>query len=269
MANMGLDPGLTTLTGQPTVPHTQQITGIDSDYKRPGSMVNGFTDTLLRTLFSSAGAGVLDIGDDMWRTFNDNDPNNHKSAVQMGLDQWKEGIQKTTGPAKPLFGDRQKLKSAADVNYALLKDREDGIKSALDFATRDYKTGTYSGSTRSSAHYARELDPSGIHFRTDIAGTEALDIGASASQITQELNKTKAEINQISSQIESIKNSTDKTQGEKNKQINSRIDEIKYRRMMMLQNIREHEHTISERIGRPFTFDRYNPEEYVNPANKQ
>lgn len=269
-ALLGLDPGMSTLTGEVVAPRTQEITGMDEGEARPDSLTSAFGETMIRTLFSSAGAGVLDVGNDAWRVLHDKDPDNDKRLGEIVRDQWKEGAQKGAGPLKGvLFGDRTQLKSAADTNYTLLKDREKGIEAAANVLERDYRTSTHTGASRSGARIARELDPSGTASRTDIKGTEALRIGSSAKQIMQENIKSKDDITNISKVIASIKASTDKTQEQKNEAINPLVDEIKYRRMMILERVRRHEETISRDIGRPFSFEDYDPEEYMNPYVKQ
>ena len=265
MGVMGVDPGMSTLTGEVVGPKTQKITGLEADADRPESLVGSQQEVIMRTLFSSAGAGLLEIAEDAWRLLNDKDPDNDKRAMQMVTDQWKEGAQKGAGPLKPLFGDRAEGKSAADTNYALLKDRDKGIETANNFLTLDYKTGDYTSASRSSARIGQPIDPSAMELRTDLAGTEMLHIGSMANRLYIDNNKAKEEIRQISKRIESIKAATNKTISEKNAEVNPLVDEVKYRRMLMLQSVREYEETISQDIGREFTFEDFNPEEYLRP----
>ena len=261
----GMDPGMSTLTGEVVGPKTQKITGLEADEDRPQSLLGSTQEVLMRTLFSSAGAGLLEVAEDAWRLLNDKDPDNDKRAMEMVTEQWKEGAQKGAGPTKVLFGDRAEAKSAADVNYALLKDRDKGIEAANNFMTLDFKTGDYTNASRTSARIAQPLDPSAMELRTDIAGTEMSQIGSLANRLYIENNKAKEEIRHISKRIESIKAATDKTVTEKNAEVNPLVDEIKYRRMLMLQNVREYEETISQDIGREFTFEDFNPEKYLGP----
>lgn len=261
----GMDPGMSTLTGEVVGPKTQKITGLEADADRPESLLGSQAEVIARTLFSSAGAGILEMGEDAWRLLNDDDPDNDKRAMEMVTEQWKEGAQKGGGPAKVLFGDRAEAKSAADVNYSLLKDRDKGIETANNFLTLDYKTGDYTNASRTSARIAQPLDENAANLRTDLAGTEMLHIGSMANRLYIDNNKAKEEIRHISKRIESIKASTNKTVTEKNAEVNPLVDEIKYRRMLMLQSVREYEQTISEDIGRPFTFEDFNPEEYLGP----
>jgi len=265
MAIGGMDPGMSTLTGEVVGPRTQSITGLEPDADRPESLLGSHQEVIARTLFSTAGAGLLEIAEDAWRLLNDKDPSNDKRAMQMVVDQWKEGAQKGAGPLKPLFGDRAELKSAADTNYALLKDRDKGIEAANNFLLRDFKSGDFTGASRSSARQSLELDPSAAELRADLQGTEMLHIGSMANRLYTDNNKAKEEIRHFTKQIESIKAATDKTQSEKSALINPLIDEVKYRRMNMLRSVREYEQTISKDIGRPFTFEDFNPEEYMGP----
>jgi hypothetical protein len=264
----GMDPGMSTLTGEVVGPKTQKISGFEPGEDRPGSLTGSMEETLIRTLFSSAGAGIYDVGDDIHRLLNDKDPNNKKTVSELALDQWKEGAQKGAGPLKGvLFGDRVEQKSAADVNYALLKDREKGIENALNVYERNLRTDTHTGASTAarSKGISRELDPSGTAGRLDITGTEAARIGASAKQVTSELAATKKEITQISQVIESVKASTNKTQSEKSAIINKHADEIRYKRMNMLRVVREHERLLTKKLGKDFSFEDYNPEDWLQP----
>jgi len=224
-------------------------------------------ETIIRTLFGSAGAGLMDIGDDAYRTLNSDNPEDRKRVWEIVGDQWKEGAQKGAGLFKPLFGDRAQAKSAADVNYALLKDREKGIENALNAYTLNTRTGTHSGATTSgrSAALGRELDPNTVSQRPELAGTMAARIGSSAKQVKSQLDVKKREIKNISAQAESIKASTNKTQAEKNKELNDLTDELKMQRMDMLRIVREHEEFLSDQLGRDFSFEDYNIDDWMEP----
>jgi len=271
LASQGVDPSMSALTGEMVGPKTQGISGFDPETDRPGSLMSATHDTMVRTLFGSAGAGLMDIGDDAYRTLNSEKPEDRKRIWDIVGDQWKEGAQKGAGIFKPLFGDRVQAKTAADTNYALLKDREKGIENALSVYTKDMRTDTFSGASTShrSAGVARELDPSGIASRGDLDGTMAARIGTSAQQVTNELNAKKVKIKQISAQAETIKAATDKTQAEKNALLNDLTDDVKYQRMDMLRLVRRHEEHLSKILGRDFSFEDYNPEEWMEPYVKK
>jgi len=267
MASQGVDPSMSALTGEMVGPRTQQVSGFDPEQDRPNSLFSATYETMIRTLFGSAGAGLVDIGDDAYRTLNSENPEDRKRVWEIAGDQWKEGAQKGAGVFKPLFGDRVQAKSAADTNYALLKDREKGVEAALGAYTLNARTGTYSGASTShrSAALGRELDPNTVEQRPELAGTMAARIGSSAKQVKSQLDNKKKEIKNISTQAEFIKASTNKTQAEKNALINDLTDEIKMQRMDMLRIVREHEEFLSKQLGRDFSFEDYNIDDWMEP----
>lgn len=263
LASVGIDPGMTRMTGQATEERTQGLTGLESDTRRPDSVVSAHTENMITAIFSTTGRSVLQMADDLYRGYGKSGDLN--KSIDLATQRWKDNAVKGSGPFRPLlFGQYESVESAADTNYQLFKERDAGIEQALKLYQTDVRTGGHTSTytPRYSQHLPEEV---GV-LPPEVNGTEAGYIAEMANQLERQfLSKNRQILSGLGEQVEAYGAQYLTPIEGRNRDINKVNEERRYQRMMMLTTTREYEELISERLGRPFTFENFDPKEYLNP----
>ena len=263
MAAAGVDPGMTRVSGSTMMERTQELTGTDEDLRRPDALTAAHIENVLGAMFSTVGRSVLQMADDMYRAYGKSGDMN--KAIDQGMQRWKDTASKGGGLFRPfLYGNYEGVESAADVNFQLMKDRDDGIQTALNLYQKDVKTGGLISTF--TPRYSQVMPREEGILPPKINGTEAGYIAEMASQLERlYLSKNRQILAGLGKQVEGYNAQYLTKIEDRNKAINQINEERRYQRMMMLTQTRDYERLISERIGRPFTFDGFNPDDYTNP----
>lgn len=260
-AYMGIDPGMSRMTGEAVLPRTQELTGMQTDVRRPDSLVSAQTENMISAIFSTAGRSTLQMADDAYRALKGGA--DKPEAMARGLEAWKQNAARSAGPLKPIFGNYPSVESASDINYEILKDREPGIEQAIKILNADYKA---EGITSTTNKKADVLPQEENVPKPELAGTQLAYISEMANQLNSMfLNKNKEVLNRLGKQAEAYGAQQRTTQESRTLNINEINKERRYQRMMMLTHVEQYEKQISERIGRTFTFEDFNPDEFLTP----
>jgi hypothetical protein len=221
-------------------------------------------ENIISATLSTAGRSMYQIVDDMYRAYGKNA--GLTEALDVGLSRWKDTLQKGAGLAKPLlFGNYPSVESASDTNYQLLRDREPGIEQAIKVLNKDYKQGGDVTGTQNKSREPMPQEP-GIADDPSLEGTELAYISDVANQLERKwLAPSRVILSSAGKQIEGVNSFYLMPMPNRNQMINKINEERRYQRMIMLGNVRKHEELISDRLGRPFTFKDFNPEDYTNP----
>jgi hypothetical protein len=274
LAAAGVDPGMSRMLGEPVAPREQALTGMEEGTSRPDAVFGKRMELMIASAFGSAGRGLLQIVDDVSRAYGKS--SDLGLAFDVGVDRWRDNAAKKAGPLRPLlFGNYVNVQSAADVNNKLMDERQNGVDLAIKVLDKDYRGAT---KTSITSKYQEDIPPETGIVPPELQGTELLYISSMAKDLDSEmLSKNRDALNNISRQTEAygsgygvykdpktgkmVQQPREKT----NISINDLNDEKRYQRMLMLTYTREYEEKISHRIGRPFTFKNFNPDDYVKP----
>lgn len=261
VAAMGVDPGMSRMTGEAVLPRTQELTGMETDVRRPNALVSAQTENMISAIFSTAGRSTLQMADDAYRALKGGGDN--REAMERGLEAWKGHASRSAGILKPIFGEYPSVESASDINYELMKDREPGIEQAIKVYNADYRGEGLTGVTNKKAERlpVEENVP-----KPEIEGTQLAYISEMAQQLNNMfLNKNREVLGRLGKEVEAFGAQQRTTQKSRTLNINEINKERRYQRMMMLTQTEEYERQISERLGRTFTFEDFNPDEYLIP----
>lgn len=271
-AYAGMDPGMSRMTGEVSPIREQQQTGLETDVQRPNALMSGWWENMLSDTFSTVGRSMIQMSDDAYRAYHKSDGDIGKS-MNVAFQRYNDNMAKRAGVFRPmLYGQYENMKSATDTNYLLLKERQTGIEQAVNVYNKDYRAAGLTGVSNKSAGV---LPQEQGEEPPNLDGTQAVYIGAMANQLqSMWLSKNQQVLSRAQKEIEAYRNFTLATKdpnykGSREKDINHNVNElekeVKYQRMLMLTHTREYEKLISDRIGRPFRFDQFDPKDYLVP----
>lgn len=263
-AAFGIDPGMSRVTDETMMERTQQLTGLEDDTKRPDSMVSAHMENMISAIFSTAGRSILQMADDLYRAHGKT--GDFTKGMDVALSRWRDTASKSAGLFTPvLFPGYPQIESASDINYQMMRDREDGIKQAIDVLNEDSKL---EGITTTYAPKHSRFMPTeeGVAPPPEVDGTELGYIASMASQLENSYLKPHREVLAAQGkQIEGYNAFYTTPIPDRNTKINKINEERKYQRLQLLNQTRDFEQLISHRIGRPFTFKDFEPKDYLNP----
>jgi hypothetical protein len=263
LASLGIDPGMSRISGEAVPVRTQKLTGFDPDQARENSLVTANQGAMIGGLFGSAGQNFLAMVDDAYHAYhNPNNPGSLEEANKAAWAKYTENVQKSSGLFRPLFGQYEAVNASSDTNTRIVKDKKDGI----ELATKIYNTNV-KGNGRTGTDPTKNVKVSPEYAPEDASGTKNAIIGAAASNLQSRLKYMDDRINQLSKQAEAIRGGYNFNTNDRNADLNQVIAERKRWNMLRRAKIEEYETIIGNRIGDPnFSFDTYNPDDYREPV---
>jgi hypothetical protein len=264
LAGVGVDPGMSRVTGEAVPTRMQGISGFDMDQKRVDGLTSGWTETMIGALGGSFLTNLYGMAEDAYRAYIHPNGGPHE-ALRNGLARYREGIAKGAAVARPaLFDQYEQVAAVTDTNWMIVNEKEKGIKQAITIYDKDVRAGGV----------ATGVDPTSSEFvPTDnepnqVLGTQNAVIGGLASHLQSTLKPITDKLGILAKQSEGIRNGYLAPQGKKNVAINEIVEQRKYWTMKRRMIIEQYEQQIKDQLGLPdFSFEDYNPDDYTAPIS--
>lgn len=263
LSYFGIDPQASRMEGSAVLDRAQDITGVqDQDSNRVDSIASASWERMIVSVFGSAGRGAYDMVDETYRALGQGAP--IAEALERGGDRWTTRISRSPGVVGPvIFGNQERVRSIADENFEIARRAQEGVERALAVAQRDIRSAEVTGSSPRSSRYMAEEE--GI-VPPEVRGTELETIASYTRNLDNRwLRRFREQIGSLQRQARGVSNQYLTTQEQRARQINEANEEVRYLNSLMVTEIRAAEQDISQLIGRPFTYDGFDPEEYMRP----
>jgi hypothetical protein len=259
-AFMGVDPGMSRITGEPALVRPQQVTGLDPDASSPDGIGTAYAENMISSLFSSTGRALYQMSDDMYRAYG---KGGLEDGVRVAASRYKDNTVTSGALTKPIYGGYETVKGLADTNFELMRDRKKGIDTALQVYRKDQTFNTITGR---DAKYSDRLPTEEGVQRPQLQGTELAAIVNAADSLNKlYLGKYQQHLSDLAEENEFVRNQYLTKIEQRNHSQNAINAERKHINFMMLQATRRYEEQISKQIGRPFRFDDFDPKDYMKP----
>jgi hypothetical protein len=258
LGSLGIDPGMTRITGEPALVRPQQISGLDPDMQKPDGLTSAGIANLIGSVFSSTGQTLYQITDDMYRAYGQPGLDDSGGLDRIVKDRYIDNLARSSGPAHVFFKDYESAKGISDTNYLLMKDRNDGIKDALGVYRRNLIFPTITGT---DARYSSTINQEQGVLKPELHGTELGYIAEQAMALDRNfLSKYRQALSDLTEQNENVKDEVltpmntrvikGKTVIGRNERQNAITEQRKQLNMQMLQITRQYEDMISHQIGK-------------------
>jgi hypothetical protein len=267
MAGMGIDTGMSRVTGEPTPVRTQALSGEDPEAERIDGMGSAWAGNMVSTVLGVTGDSLWQMADDATRALNHKD-GSVGDAMRVMADRYKDNIAKGSTVFTPLiFGNREPTFTATDTNTKIARKRMEGIEQYVKIGNLDVRA---DGTTGSQLHGEDPMtqEPGVKPQNNDIIGTKLDLISEHAAELNNELKEYRDDIGNLGKDAENVRNWYFTKQQERQGYINKNVEKRRYLTFQMLNIIRERELVVREQIGDPdFTFDQFDPEKYKVPLD--
>jgi hypothetical protein len=264
---MGIDTGMSRVTGEPTPVRTQALSGEDPEAERIDGMGSAWAGNMVSTVLGVTGDSLWQMADDATRALNHKD-GSVGDAMRVMADRYKDNIAKGSTVFTPLiFGNREPTFTATDTNTKIARKRMEGIEQYVKIGNLDVRA---DGTTGSQLHGEDPMtqEPGVKPQNNDIIGTKLDLISEHAAELNNELKEYRDDIGNLGKDAENVRNWYFTKQQERQGYINKNVEKRRYLTFQMLNIIRERELVVREQIGDPdFTFDQFDPEKYKVPLD--
>jgi hypothetical protein len=265
--SLGIDPGMTRITGEPALVQPQQISGLDPSMQKPDGLASAGMANMIGSLFSSTGQSLYTIADDMYRAYGQPGLEDSGGLDRIATERYWDNLSRSAGPAHTLFKDYENVKGISDTNYLLMKDRSQGIDDALKVYRKNIIAPTITGT---DARYSSTINQEQGVLKPELHGTELGYIAEQAMALDKNfLSKYRQALSDLTEQNEHIKDEILSPIKDRNKRQNAITEQRKMINMQMLQVTRQYEDMISHQIGKPFRFDEFREKDYRQPRDSQ
>lgn len=264
MAQMGIDPGMSRITGEASLVQPQKISGFDPEASQPDSIGSAYTQNMIAALFSSTGRSMYQMVDDMYRAYGQT--GTLEDAAKVAKSRYKDTAYKGSALARPLFGQYETMEGLKDTNFALMKDRRKGVDAAINVYRKNIVQPTTTGT---DVRYSEFIPQEEGVIPPELRGTELELIASRATALDKNyLSKYRANLADLSEKNKNVQGSYLRTVEQRNKMSNEITAERKHLNMLMLEATRRYEHMISQELGKPFRFDDFNPDDFKQPLGQ-
>lgn len=263
LAAYGIDPGMSKGlgTGQASEVRTQTVSGFDADKKFTGGLMSAYHENIITSALGSFAEDVLRTADEVYRS-----AGHYKGpldAMRTVSDKWTDRMAGSTKLFKPmLFGQYETVKSVADTNFGLLKDRQSGIDAVMSIYRKDVMAEALQGSNL-DPRYSDILENGAYQLDPKYLGTPLQTIGMFTQQLQTMTRPIASQLAALNNEKQRAEGNTQMRLEDRNKEVNRINEERKALTYQQLMLARQTEDSIASAIGQDFSYDGFQPDAYL------